>query len=265
MTKTTVNECVTFLLIAKFDTMERLENAMMVIDYLMKHFQAKVMLWEVSPYKNGFVERLLPTGVEYTFRQDYDTILHRTAYLNEMVLSASSQFVAVWDIDVIVPPQKVEQCVDLLRKGADFVYPYRFCFLDTSKEIRQMYFETREMETLMSNISFMTSLYGPRPVGGAFMANRRSYIDLGLENTRFYGWGLEDGERITRWKAQKRSIQFVDGPLFHLSHPRNINSEYSSDNEGLQKRRVYIQSQRCANHLAKGRPAFGGKSANDGE
>lgn len=235
---------VTFLLIAKFDTLQRLENALLVIDYLTHHFTTNIMLWEVAPYKNNIISRLVSKDVCYSFHEDFDPILHRTAYLNQMVKSCKTAYVAIWDLDIIIRPSQVLKGVELLRRGVDFVYPYKFEFLDTTKELRNIYYETRDLNVLESHIDFMNSVYKPRPVGGAFLANRLSYIESGLENENFYGWGLEDGERIVRWRNQGRTIEHVEGCLFHLTHPRGANSDYNSSSENIYKKRVYLHTLR---------------------
>ncbi len=235
---------VTFLLIAKFDSIERIENAILVMDYLTRHYETKIVLWEVGSYQSHLIDNFLTDEITYSFHEDLDPILHRTAYLNEMVKQSATDFVAIWDLDIIIRPSQVFESVKLLRKGVDFVYPYKFEFLDTTKELRNIYYETRDLSILESYTDFMNSVYRPRPVGGAFFANRQSYLDSGLENEKFYGWGLEDGERIVRWKRQGRTIEHVDGCLFHLTHPRGANSDYNSSSENVYKKRVYLQTLR---------------------
>ena len=235
---------VTFLLIAKFDSIERIENAILVMDYLTLHFDTNIVLWEVGSYQSHLIDSFITNAITYTFHEDFDPILHRTAYLNEMVKQSATDFVAVWDLDIIIRPSQVLESVKLLRKGTDFVYPYKFEFLDTTKELRNIYYETRDLNVLENHVDFMNSVYKPRPVGGAFLANRQSYLDSGLENEKFYGWGLEDGERIVRWKRQGRTIEHVDGCLFHLTHPRGANSDYNSSSENVYKKRVYLQTLR---------------------
>ena len=46
-------------------------------------------------------------------------------------------------------------------------------------------------------------------VGGAFLVNRVSYMEAGMENERFYGWGPEDVERVVRWDTLGYQISLV--------------------------------------------------------
>ena len=233
---------IAFLLIARFDTVERLENALLVSEYLVSNYDTNIYFWDVASHKSDIFPRLMPKGIKYLYKEDSDPILHRTRYINDMVSFVSEKYVAVWDVDIIIPVNQVLETMDFLRKGADFAYPYDKSFCDMSYEIRNIYIEQRSVNKLIELRSFMNELYNPNPVGGAFFANRLSYIDSGLENTLFYGWGIEDGERYMRWLAQKRIIRRSSGPLFHLSHPRGINSIMQNQDSALNKKRLFFST-----------------------
>ena len=230
---------VAFLLIARFDSIDRLENAIMVVDYLTNNFNTRVYFWEFAPFENGIIRRLLPKGVDYIFVEDENPILHRTKLLNKMVLSSKEKYVSIWDIDIIAPISQVVKSIELLRNGVDFVLPYDGICYDISMEIRKHYFKERNIGLLSSNTSFMTEMYAPNCVGGAFFCNREAYIRSGLEREEFYGWGLEDGERFRRWNIQNQKIERVKGPLFHLTHGRGANSVMPSADWHLTKHRIY--------------------------
>lgn len=154
-----------------------------------------------------------------------------------MIDKVSTEFVAVWDVDIIIDETQIINSIMLLRNGIDVVYPYSV-FLDTSCEIRRMYLEQEGNIDLLYNLSkYMNELYGPNPVGGAFFLRTECYIQSGKENENYYGWGYEDGDRYYRWQNQKFKVQRVEGPLFHLSHPRGINSSVTDSNETLIKKR----------------------------
>lgn len=52
-----------------------------------------------------------------------------------------------------------------------------------------------------------------------------------MENENFYGWGPEDWERIERWKNLGYRIKTIDGVLFHLIHPRDMNGKHNSEGQ----------------------------------
>ena len=108
--------------------------------------------------------------------------------------SVETPYVAVWDADVIVPIIQILKAAELLQNGeADFVYPYEYQFLETSPILRKLFLKSGNIQVLERNAKKMMEMYLPIPVGGAFLANTKTYIESGLENEYFYGWGMEDG------------------------------------------------------------------------
>jgi len=227
---------VTFLILVRLDSIDRLQNILEVTQFLSSNFKTNIWVSEYSPFKDSLLEKLLIKTIRYTFNEDNDPILYRTKFLNQMTLSVKSPFVAIWDTDVLAPIGQINLSVELLRKGeADFVYPYDNYFFDTTSILRKLYLKERKIDLLEQNTKKMKEMYSPNPVGGAFLANLNTYKEAGLENENFYGWGLEDGERVARWGNLNYKIHRVTGPLFHLSHGRGINSAFHNDDQHLIK------------------------------
>jgi hypothetical protein len=59
----------------------------------------------------------------------------------------------------------------------------------------------------------------------------KNILKQGWKTKNFYGWGREDGERINRWKILGYRYERVNGPLFHLTHERGINSRFHSSKQ----------------------------------
>ena len=136
---------------------------------------------------------------------------------------------AVWDTDAFVKLNQIEAACELIVSNkADFVIPYDGRFLDTGPGIRMQYLETGDFSVLEKNMNYMTAPYGVHACGGGFIARRETYIECGMENENFYGWGQEDGERVKRWQLLGKRVTRVPGPMFHLYHPRGLNSGYLS-------------------------------------
>lgn len=225
---------VTFLIPVRFDSLVRLENLIAVIDFLTTHFDTHIQILEAADYNNHLLERLLQQkqNVSIRFIEDHDPVFHRTRYINFLVKNCQTPLLAVWDTDVIVPPIQIVQSAEYLRKQeAHFVYPYEEKFLETSIILRELFLKTRNLNLLMNNMGKMTELYLPNPVGGGFFANRSAYMDSGIENYHFYGWGREDGDRLNRWEIMGYQHKRVSGPLFHLTHERGLNSKFHTDEQ----------------------------------
>ena len=232
---------ITIIIFVRLDTIERLENIIATTKYLLKNFVVQIIVLECASFCNGIMEELLSKNILYSFQEDHDPILYRTKYLNQMMKSVDTPFVAVWDTDVIVPIDQIFKAIELLNNGeADFVYPYERLFLDTSFILRKFFIETGDIEVLNQNVKMMKEMYTPNPLGGAFLANVKAYKESGLENEDFYGWGMEDGERYYRWENLGYKVMRIPGPLFHLSHGRGINSVFHNTDQLFYKRKAVM-------------------------
>lgn len=222
----------TVLIPVRIDSMIRLENLLAVVEYLLAYYEVNIMVSEAASYNNHVLQRLLPSSVQYSFVKDNDPVYYRTKYINEMMKTVQTDFVAVWDADVILPVRQVIESFQLLEKHLyNVVYPYNGTFYDTSIAIRQMYIETPHITLLEELAPMMSSLYGKGSFGGVFMIDSKKYTMSGMENLAFYGWGAEDWERYERWKNLGYRIGRVQGDLYHLWHPRDMNGKYNSDRQ----------------------------------
>lgn len=231
MEKSDLND-VTFIIPLRIDTVNRLENTLVIVDFLLGNFKTRIKILEASCRDTGLLQKLLPKEVDYRFMEDGDAIFHRTKYINILAETCQTPYISLWDTDVIVPTGQIEETMKLLRNGeVDFVTPFQDKFLDSSEILRELYIKLRDISLLERHQGKMKGLYTPNPVGGVFFAHRQSYVDTGMENEKFYGWGKEDGERANRWKILGYRHQHVKGSLFHLSHERGVNSSFHSPNQ----------------------------------
>ena len=234
-----------FLIPVRLDSIHRLENLLVTIDFLGSHFDSPIRVYEAGSYPTGIISSLVKNKAEYTFQEDRDEIFHRTNYINTLINLSSTPYVAIWDCDVIVPPKQIIDSVEVLKDGQySFVFPYEKEFLDTGAILREIFMKKRNLDILLSQKGKMTALYDHDPIGGAFLANRLDYCKVGMENPNFYGWGREDGERLHRWKGMGYKHARIKGPLFHLSHPRGLNSAFHSfkEDQGKWDDILYIKS-----------------------
>ena len=225
-----------FLIPLRIDTVNRLENTLVTIEYILSNFDTQVSVLEASTRNTGLLRRLLPQKVNYVFIEDLDNIFHRTKYINQLVKSVGTEFIIVWDTDIIIPIEQLVKSVDLLRKReVDFITPFKDKFLDTSEMLRDLYIQSRDIDLMEMHQGKMKALYNPNPVGGVFLAHRQIYVEAGMENEKFYGWGREDGDRMNRWKILGYRHKHIDGALYHLTHERGVNSTFHSPNQDSRK------------------------------
>ena len=112
--------------------MVRLENLLMTVEYLMRHFETCIFVLQADKYENDIVPHFLGKKVKYRFVEDYDTVFYRTKYLNQMTREADTQFIGIWDADVIVPYKQVIDSIDKLQEAYEIAYPYDGHFYDTT-------------------------------------------------------------------------------------------------------------------------------------
>lgn len=219
----------TFLFPLKPDSIIRIENLLVITDYILRNFHTKISVLEISAYNNGILRKLLNNKIEYSFLESKDPIFHRTQYRNLMTKAVKTPFLAVWDADVIVDKSQITEAMEKLRSGeADVAYPFDGKFNDTSEIIRVLFIRKKQIQVLHNNKDRMELIYGEDHKGGAFIANTEKYKQTGMENENFYGWGPEDYERYERWVNLRFKIYKSLGCMYHLSHPRDLNGSYNS-------------------------------------
>ncbi len=236
----TYSDCsdVTFLIPARIDSTDRLENLKLVLEFIKKHFDTSIIVLEADKREqvhHPFIDQKI-------FIEDHDAVFHRTKYLNKASQESSSPYIAIWDTDVLVSSMQIELALEQLISGeADMIFPYDGRFYFTSAMFRQLYKKHKAMDVFEQNQDKFSLPAGHYSVGGAFMVKRDAYINAGMENENFYGWGPEDVERVKRWEILGYRIKRIDGALYHLHHPRMLNSWFASQKLELQNRKELIK------------------------
>lgn len=234
---------ITILITFRGDSIERIENLMMVTEYLLQNFNTNIFVLQANSFENKILPRLLNRKIRYTFVEDRDSIFHRTKYHNQMTRNTETPYIAIWDTDIIVPLTQVEEAIQKLRGGVDISYPYDGNCYDTSYPIRELFWRKRRLSILKNNKEKMSLLFNKNLKGGVMFVNRISYERAGMENESFYGWGDEDFERYERWQNFGLSIYHVAGEIYHLSHIRYKSiSGYRSEYHNKKSHKCLIET-----------------------
>lgn len=202
----------TFVIPFFYDSPERLENLNCILKFLYNNFEAHILVIETGEISHS-KDFVLFKELHCVYKQDKSGVFHRTKVINDGIKAAMTPYVAVWDTDVIIAPENVLKAVELLRFGASLVYPYTGCFMD----IRRTYIST-------GDIKLSSESYVRDSVGGAFLVNKRDYMNAGLENENIVSWGPEDAERYIRMKILGYTIERSGGICYHIEHPSSPNS-----------------------------------------
>ncbi|MCL2737840.1 MAG: galactosyltransferase-related protein [Bacteroidales bacterium] len=220
---------ITFLILVRLDSVQRLENTLTVTEALLKYFDTNVTVVEASGYNNQVLKRLLNRKINYLFKEDKDPVLYKTRRFNAMTPNVATPYIAIWDTDVVVDKKAVLEAVTMLRnQTADVAWPYNGTCYNTSEILRTLFMKRKDIRVLYRHMDKMELLHHRSLVGGAVLVNREKYIYAGMENEKHYGWGDDDFDRCYRFERLGFKTHWVDTCLFHLSHPRAMNSSFAS-------------------------------------
>ncbi|WP_418543246.1 sulfotransferase family 2 domain-containing protein [Parabacteroides goldsteinii] len=218
-----LDDIVTFIIPVRIDSSERRENLNVVLDLLSKRKRSKIIVLEADNASKYRVSENY-SNVTYRFVKDDNPIFYRTKYLNELLREADTSVVGIWDADVIVSDDQINRSIDDIRAGrAVMSFPYDGRFIFCSLEDSFIFRHKRSIDFFKENEHLNCVFHS---VGGAFLVHKDIYMRTGGENEYFYGWGMEDMERVKRMEIFGLPVSRVDGSLFHLFHYRNENSRF---------------------------------------
>ena len=214
----------------RIDSPERLRNLEISIRYFRRYFNLHIHILEGDSAKNAGLMQLLATDTDiaYTFIPDSDPIFHRTRYLNIMIKYSKTKTVVLQDTDIIVPPTQLISAVKLAKNNFCLVSPYAvygFWNLENYSLMKE-FSTTQDISALsVEPTDFVIAESSTSPAyGGSVIVNREQYYAAGLENEYCRGWGYEDRERVDRILRLGYPFAKLAGHIYHLPHPRGINS-----------------------------------------
>ena len=218
---------VTFVIPIRVDSPERTRNLDVLVDFIFRHFDSIILILEADNRQRYFVKKE-HRRIRYFFEEDPHPVFHRTLFLNHLYCKADTPIMAVWDTDVLVTPKQIVDTVKQIRSGnAVMGLPYDGHMYQTTVELAELYRETQNFDILIQHTDNLRIMYGDLSVGGAFIVDTEKYLQAGGENEFFLGWGSEDSERVKRIEIlYSLPVYRTMGGLFHLWHPRYLNSWY---------------------------------------
>jgi hypothetical protein len=211
----------TFTIPVKIESESRFNNLVLVLRYLQKHLDTHFIICEQDSRRC----ESLCTGnnMQYFCDSRNDGMLHRTRQLNRMALAAFTPLIVNYDADVLMPPERYLEAVTRLREtSVTGVIPYmRLCY-DIPYDFHDQITSELSIKMLGDHSRFPS--FGRGTVGGAVFWRKEYFIQGGMENERFIGWGAEDNERAYRFSKLKHTIVRLEGDLLHLRHERSPHS-----------------------------------------
>ena len=222
MNKIDLTDC-TFIIPIMLESDDRKKNFEITLKYLTTHLNTSIIVFEYGSYKIG--ESLLPTdskGIDYRFFEINTDIFHRTKCINEMLNIVRTSVVVNYDVDVLLAPQAYKECYDKAMIS-DMVFAGRQYSVNYSG--RNKLAESMSLDAL--NSDDIAGIYDG--CGHVIFFKTQSYIEGGMENENFIGWGLEDLERVYRFEKLGYKIEHAAAHnIYHIEHSRGINSNNSN-------------------------------------
>jgi hypothetical protein len=234
---------VSFVIPVRIDSYERSRNLDLLLDFITQFFESKIYIMENDSQQRYIIKKRNPK-IEYHFVEDKAPIFHHTLCFNSLYQLVKTPIIAGWDTDAIVPPIQIIEVVKQLECGKAVIgLPYDGFMYGTEPRHVNLYQTTRNLEVLTNNLPYMFPMYGSLSVGGAFIVIKDKYLQSGGDNEYFHGWGPEDFERIKRLEIlyPQFPIYRSSGCLFHLWHPRLINSRYYDSQHEIKGKQEYLK------------------------
>ena len=117
------------------------------------------------------------------------------------------------DVDAITKERNIDIAIYLLDKGFEVVYPFNRVVKDIlNKKTFKEEYNFKTVET--------PAQYRDSADGGIVFWNKHSFINIGMENEYFSGWGGEDNEILIRANLCKLKQIRINDNLYHLHHHR---------------------------------------------
>lgn len=178
------------------DSDERLSNLKTVLKYYKKHLPGSNII--VS--EQGTEQNILANDFDYIFRKK-NLPHNQSQCINDGVKLSKKKYICVIDCDIILLNYHniYFALKDMFTDELDYCLPYTDCF-DLPE------FNLREP-------------WGGKCVGGIFIIDREKFIEAGMNDEKFVGWGREDDERHDRLLKNGLRFKRMSGHIVHMSHP----------------------------------------------
>ena len=227
-----------FVIPVRVDSLERIENLKTVL-FSLKEIGSKVFIIEADKEPILQDKKWIRT-IEYQFVHDTNPLFHRTMYINKLLSMANTEMIGIWDTDVLVMTAQIVEAIKLIEQGCTISYPYNGEFVMLNEIMSKRIRKSLDFDYLKGKN--FSSFRGRQSCGGAYVIDRKRYLDCGAENEYYRGWGLEDEERRHRVEILGHKTKWIsEGKLYHLYHPIGCNSHFWSEEYATHMREEFIK------------------------
>jgi len=183
------------------DSNEREKNLITILNYYRRHFK-----------DSNFI--ISEQGNEKTIGDIFNEVPlphNQSKCINDGIRFSNKKYVCVIDCDIILLNyMNIHSGIrDMFMDEFDYCLPYTECFDLPNFDVRRP--------------------WGGRCVGGIFIIDKNKFIEAGMNNEMFVGWGREDDERHQRLINFGLRFKRMEGNIIHLYHPTQTNIDETSE------------------------------------
>ena len=232
----------TFLIPFMNACFDREFNLKTVLRYLNENIKTNIFIVEQVSSNKGIVPIILNfyeyPNLNITHHRENinDDFIHKTKLYNIGLSKIKTDIISPYDSDVLIPIEQMLQSInDILDLNTDYSYPFSNSYVEILKhysEERDRLLNTFDFKQYVKVIGeklktsnqeqlYNTTFKTAQPPGGCMFIKRNVYIDIGMENELFVGYGPEDVERKMRLEKLKYKCKPVEGSIFHIEHDIN--------------------------------------------
>lgn len=196
---------VDFIFPYRHDTEKRKDNLLKVINYYRTNFKHSTFI--VS--EQGDKQTIQVDDFNYIFIKK-DLPHNQSKCINDGVKISNKKIICVVDADIILLNfYSIYNAVkEIMMNKIDYSLPYTECFDEPNYTLRDA--------------------WGTNCIGGIFIIDREKFLNAGMNNEMFEGWGREDDERHRRLISKGIRFKRQYGLIVHLEHPDQKDKEISA-------------------------------------
>jgi uncharacterized protein (UPF0335 family) len=201
----------------KTDDPEREENVDITLSYLSKVGIKNIIISEHAnkTSKNSLLEKYeyLFDSFRVIFSKTDKTLFNKAHAINQGVIASKTPYFGIVDVDCLTKKKNIDMALYLLDKGFEVVHPFNRVIKDiTDKKCFKKGYDFQKVGS--------PPQYRDWADGGIVFWNKSAFIDIGMKNEYFSGWGGEDNEILIRANLCNLKQVRIDDILYHLYHGR---------------------------------------------
>ena len=203
----TIMSQVDFIFPYRYDSEERKNNLNVSLSYYKRYFTESNFI--IS--EQGTTQTVNNTEDDYIFLKK-ELPHNQSKSINFAVKLSTKKIICVVDVDVILLNyMNIYESVKRFFKGDfDYCIPYTECVDLPNFEYRRP--------------------WGKECVGGIFIIDRDKFIQYGMNDESFEGWGREDDARHEKLLNLGFKFERNDGYIIHMDHPLQSNLVETAEN-----------------------------------